>query len=263
MGHAPVRAGNVSIPFTSGHVFRHEVAALKATDELVSQSLLHQVTYSDYVGPYGPTVRLCLNPFYIRSRIPTRGYFNLWFISKRYVSIPFTSGHVFRHCLIIGPSNKVTVSQSLLHQVTYSDVIGMVKWWYPEGVSIPFTSGHVFRRALLVLFADEIGDVSIPFTSGHVFRPTPATPATPATKVSQSLLHQVTYSDSRSPGPQTQKTDVSIPFTSGHVFRLGVAGMFAYWEYVSQSLLHQVTYSDTVIGIVIGIVIGVSQSLLH
>ncbi len=38
----------------------------------------------------------CLNPFYIRSRIPTHRSWTLWSPGTRHVSIPFTSGHVFR-----------------------------------------------------------------------------------------------------------------------------------------------------------------------
>ncbi len=66
--------------------------------------------------------------------------------------------------------------------------------------------------------------------------------------MSQSLLHQVTYSDVRHPKRIRENLHVSIPFTSGHVFRLVIAviGILAApaGAQMSQSLLHQVTYSD-------------------
>ncbi len=187
----------------------------------VSQSLLHQVTYSDYLT----TVRQlfnrikCLNPFYIRSRIPTLKDETATRAGD--VSIPFTSGHVFRRTAFLPTTSGVSMSQSLLHQVTYSDLLGM---------------------------AAEVD----------------------AAQMSQSLLHQVTYSDNSKPKRQHFYVRVSIPFTSGHVFRPQRLAHEAVreneclnpfyirsriptldhllWNHLSrlsQSLLHQVTYSDT------------------
>ncbi len=136
----------VSIPFTSGHVFRHVFLAVLLRQEVSSQSLLHQVTYSDNSWLLRPDLSFtCLNPFYIRSRIPTSRNTKRN-TGKMIVSIPFTSGHVFRQrwreneeirgrCLnpfyirsripTFGNTARngsgVRMSQSLLHQVTYSD----------------------------------------------------------------------------------------------------------------------------------------------
>ncbi len=137
----------------------------------MSQSLLHQVTYSD--------PRLLSD------------FVAFW----NNVSIPFTSGHVFRQYWLKWSEDSDSGSQSLLHQVTYSDNRGYRGRLLPTLVSIPFTSGHVFR---LELNLDEnwlYYVVSIPFTSGHVFR-----------QLREKLVKKF--------------PDVSIPFTSGHVFRL-------------------------------------------
>ncbi len=163
----------------------------------MSQSLLHQVTYSDEANVASlRKLRACLNPFYIRSRIPT------WFVlllqrsTGNLVSIPFTSGHVFR---LLDTNPEATIyemSQSLLHQVTYSDPLSPIIKAKPKKksqsllhqvtysdrisfadfkisnkkVSIPFTSGHVFRQQKRRLRTSSTTRVSIPFTSGHVFR---------------------------------------------------------------------------------------------
>ncbi len=166
----------VSIPFTSGHVFRRLHKSWANEKLIVSQSLLHQVTYSD-AG-----------------------------LNKEIV-------------------DSIRVSQSLLHQVTYSDAENGSMPAGLERVSIPFTSGHVFRQwanrktsALLVpclnpfyirsripttsvlrRVAESAADVSIPFTSGHVFRPGDGPIEEEMSRMSQSLLHQVTYSDASRP----------------------------------------------------------------
>ncbi len=66
------------------------------TITMLSQSLLHQVTYSDIIKKDWAALVEGLNPFYIRSRIPT-GFDDFY-------------------------ETDFEVSQSLLHQVTYSDV---------------------------------------------------------------------------------------------------------------------------------------------
>ena len=162
----------------------------------MSQSLLHQVTYSDLPNFRPISFRpKCLNPFYIRSRIPTSG------------------GD--------GYDDLGSVSQSLLHQVTYSDTVehaaqpGNRQCLNPfyirsriptsttmtkkrkRDVSIPFTSGHVFRHLHRRSSLRRFGLVSIPFTSGHVFRPLLLSWGCAQKQMSQSLLHQVTYSDRR------------------------------------------------------------------
>ncbi len=89
--------------------------------QMLSQSLLHQVTYSD--GTF------FMNYFVARavsqSLLHQVTYSDFWerVLSKRTqdVSIPFTSGHVFRHLSKIKFGEPKAMSQSLLHQVTYSD----------------------------------------------------------------------------------------------------------------------------------------------
>ena len=209
----------------------------------MSQSLLHQVTYSDSASVTEKSRLGCLNPFYIRSRIPT--------------SISLS--------LSLCPAK----SQSLLHQVTYSDsrqpqrISGQCMCLNPFYIRsrIP-TKPVIFsvqqstclnpfyiRSRIPTAGRGRSGEgntnVSIPFTSGHVFRqqkkkkknrgsygclnpfyirsriPTKSDQRSdhPA-ELSQSLLHQVTYSDT------------CVEYADGES------------EAVSQSLLHQVTYSD-------------------
>ncbi len=167
----------------------------------MSQSLLHQVTYSDSRLNYGKRLSIwCLNPFYIRSRIPTEGAPAGRGGPGNRVSIPFTSGHVFRQLIEEGERlRQQEMSQSLLHQVTYSDKM--------EITVAPGQSPHV----------------SIPFTSGHVFRRT----QTETLCVCDLSCLNPFYIRSRIPTPGSQRkgrcetVSVSIPFTSGHVFRHG------------------------------------------
>ncbi len=139
--------------------------------KLMSQSLLHQVTYSDGAPKRRKkSCYRCLNPFYIRSRIPTE----------------------------IPKDRKIQrgMSQSLLHQVTYSDKITEIRFGLRQLCLNPF---YIRSR--------------IPTFFGHkrFLR---------WLLMSQSLLHQVTYSDGhRLLGRADLDRDVSIPFTSGHVFR--------------------------------------------
>ncbi len=225
---------SVSIPFTSGHVFRRGSSSSGPRLPEPSQSLLHQVTYSDrrrprfvrerpsslnpfYIRSRIPTFRSdeegvfeeCLNPFYIRSRIPTWGKDHAWRIAKL-VSIPFTSGHVFRR------------------------VVTFLTWFSPN-VSIPFTSGHVFRQTYFNYLA-----VTKQLSQSLLHQVTYSDRSHPidivrSLRMSQSLLHQVTYSDSSGPRPEATYTlEVSIPFTSGHVFRpQEISSMYCFFVNVS------------------------------
>ena len=166
----PKGQASVSIPFTSGHVFRREKSMLDESANPVSQSLLHQVTYSDY-GNCAASVVLphCLNPFYIRSRIPT----------------------------IVGDLifDKKLMSQSLLHQVTYSDLIQIGEISFSFDVSIPFTSGHVFRHPKKPP-AEKKEAVSQSLLHQVTYSDCRPKTGVQRSQKSQSLLHQVTYSDS-------------------------------------------------------------------
>ncbi len=161
----------VSIPFTSGHVFRPGL--IRALRRFHSSCL-----NPFYIRSRIPTPSIyhansihtnCLNPFYIRSRIPTAIKRDGEWVPYE-VSIPFTSGHVFRPRELMARALFLLLSQSLLHQVTYSDEKKMAVIIVNIDVSIPFTSGHVFRRRLEGDRSCSGRYVSIPFTSGHVFR---------------------------------------------------------------------------------------------
>ncbi len=112
----------------------------------MSQSLLHQVTYSDkIIKTRKLPISRRLNPFYIRSRIPTP--------QKGMDSI-----------------ETKTVSQSLLHQVTYSDKDEKIFILFCQKCLNPF-----YIRSRIPTLKDVVPTnfgqvVSIPFTSGHVFR---------------------------------------------------------------------------------------------
>ncbi len=87
----------VSIPYSSGHLFRCGITARNYGAEiLLSQSLIHQVIYSVYF-----TLQLALS-------------------SPSQVSIPYSSGHLFRLLLLECLQCGAILSQSLIHQVIYS-----------------------------------------------------------------------------------------------------------------------------------------------
>ncbi len=198
----------VSIPFTSGHVFDRAKIPGVQNECWLSQSLLHQVTYSDgiisaiigsrksglnpfYIRSRIPTAIVilavaflagCLNPFYIRSRIPTHRHPHRTCHGRK-VSIPFTSGHVFRRRSRPMRLGARCMSQSLLHQVTYSDM-KTVKGFRCSCAKClnPFYIRSRIPTGIPQRFSRQ-------------------------KKASQSLLHQVTYSDfdlSCSKGPQNQ-----------------------------------------------------------
>ncbi len=344
-----LKSGDVSIPFTSGHVFRLVEGYYGPEATLMSQSLLHQVTYSDY---YPPPMKLgeirmsqsllhqvtysdsiyntaetrkakCLNPFYIRSRIPTliflQGHdFHFPCLNPFYIRSRIPTGGSYgyvgyqRPCLNPfyirsriptkgsdeSPVPSPKVSQSLLHQVTYSDIIVL-------GV---LSAGFIMSQSLLhqVTYSDKgnvlrlvfrsrclnpfyirsripthpatlepewiIRKVSIPFTSGHVFRLVrPQDGRTPRHKclnpfyirsriptkrgpprekmfliMSQSLLHQVTYSDFAAPDTKAEIRQCLNPFyIRSRIPTLAARFLGRNWFRMSQSLLHQVTYSDS------------------
>ena len=213
--------GKVSIPFTSGHVFRREAGGRQGRrDQPVSIPFTSGHVFRPTASPADNIHLWSLNPFYIRSRIPTSATTSPR-PSKPIVSIPFTSGHVFRQ---LGDPRGFThvaiVSQSLLHQVTYSDsnrrlareplnrclnpfyIRSRIPTRVPRhptkfsfSVSIPFTSGHVFRqwsRSSATVVAR--GCLNPFYIRSRI--PTAYVEADAAnTWKSQSLLHQVTYSD--------------------------------------------------------------------
>ncbi len=143
----------------------------------LSQSLLHQVTYSDPCRSAGegrcPRARVSIpftsgHVFRLRAKPKKRGGYYV-------VSIPFTSGHVFRRPGSRCRPRRSGMSQSLLHQVTYSDN------------STSMSSGSNWlgsSQSLLhqVTYSDSFANLKERRDN----------------MVSQSLLHQVTYSDTPS-----------------------------------------------------------------
>ena len=163
-----------------------------------SQSLIHQVIYS----------------------VPDSGYCILEPAAA--VSIPYSSGHLFRSRKRIWLLRSCGRSQSLIHQVIYS------------------------VRNILRRFVESIEDVSIPYSSGHLFRWRLRELITRLKLESQSLIHQVIYSVSEAPAgiPGTRLEPVSIPYSSGHLFRSGRRSSSSRISpRMSQSLIHQVIYS--------------------
>ncbi len=163
------------------------------------------------------------------------------------VSIPYSSGHLFR-CKgqVFITSEQARMSQSLIHQVIYS--VNCEAWnpGLPRIVSIPYSSGHLFRFIGQVLSGDKLIEsqslihqviysvpnkwiclttgltlVSIPYSSGHLFR--------------WGRMWN---------GKLPFHFAVSIPYSSGHLFRCGVTeAAAAVFSQRSQSLIHQVIYS--------------------
>ncbi len=164
----------VSIPYSSGHLFRFVFASpipalmAKCLNPLfirssiplyfffrqrrcfirLSQSLIHQVIYSVGISPRNRGAEIQrLNPLFIRSSIPFNSSRVKFRMVLDFVSIPYSSGHLFR-----------------------SD-------WLPRHlrplcgcVSIPYSSGHLFRFVPSGRHADLEQYVSIPYSSGHLFR---------------------------------------------------------------------------------------------
>ncbi len=163
----------VSIPYSSGHLFRLRIKKrYKATAERsqslihqviysvapavgfpqrpadLSQSLIHQVIYS--VGFIKSAFRIIhpgLNPLFIRSSIPFRKRAGHLRPALSAVSIPYSSGHLFRSSAFL------------------------MNWRNaPRPVSIPYSSGHLFRYKqgdTLYLVDDSLNPLfirsSIPF----------------------------------------------------------------------------------------------------
>ncbi len=218
--HTSLEFMDVSIPFTSGHVFRLPNGRRTSPRSWMSQSLLHQVTYSDFTKGNGSFDQAMSQSLLHQVTYSDTSWHWEWLATACTVSIPFTSGHVFR------PRRKSGLRSP------------------KSSVSIPFTSGHVFRPRRKSGLRSPKSSVSIPFTSGHVFRHSVSMVSMQQEKclnpfyirsriptkimkqaiitilVSQSLLHQVTYSDKENAKRRGSESEiVSIPFTSGHVFR--------------------------------------------
>ncbi len=114
-----------------------------------SQSLIHQVIYSVARTIEGPDEegRAGLNPLFIRSSIPFLPGKKGYEMSATPVSIPYSSGHLFRS----GCRNFAGTAT--------------------RDVSIPYSSGHLFRFEGSRLGTTEPrSSVSIPYSSGHLFR---------------------------------------------------------------------------------------------
>ena len=137
----------VSIPYSSGHLFRFEdLPPGSGGGFLKSQSLIHQVIYS-------------VTGIKLDSRRIERG-----------VSIPYSSGHLFRLPREREMTRRRPKSQSLIHQVIYS--VKTTKDWTESG-----------RSSLNPLFIRS----SIPFLISIDWNQARFT-------ASQSLIHQVIYS---------------------------------------------------------------------
>ncbi len=89
--------GKVSIPYSSGHLFRSKILPDISIGCGGSQSLIHQVIYSvpDEEGSSQGSYP-CLNPLFIRSSIPFSGRAGRIAARSAGVSIPYSSGHLFR-----------------------------------------------------------------------------------------------------------------------------------------------------------------------
>ncbi len=173
---------NVSIPFTSGHVFRLKGRALR---RILGMPVSIPFT-SGHVFRRGNITIVegglleCLNPFYIRSRIPTEkngSFSNPGGMSQSLL-------HQVTYSDLIRGNQEVAeamVSQSLLHQVTYSDD----RFSFNEGVDYGMSQSLLHQ----VTYSDSI--------SPNILKRT--------ISWSQSLLHQVTYSDLGGPESKARR----------------------------------------------------------
>ncbi len=238
----------VSIPYSSGHLFRSLALGSMPRAKEMSLNPLFIRSSIPFLGWDGTPGRIwtSLNPLFIRSSIP-----------------------LFNEA---GKQTKRSGSQSLIHQVIYS-VAKSRRWSSPDRsrVSIPYSSGHLFRfhrqgqktlneqcslnplfirSSIPFLHLDELGLAinrslnplfirsSIPFRQVRAF-------IQKRWATSQSLIHQVIYSVSWSHQPERLPlvglnplfirssiplsslggregrcpVRVSIPYSSGHLFR--------------------------------------------
>ena len=88
------------------------------------------------------------------------------------------------------------LSQSLIHQVCYSDLTPTVLCPLASNVAIPYSSGLLFGRSLEVILKKPAGG-------------------------SQSLIHQVCYSDTSWRYTRWERRRVAIPYSSGLLFGPG------------------------------------------
>ncbi len=214
---------HVSIPYSSGHLFRWPLTACAfSRPRRASQSLIHQVIYSVYAAARRQRTgrKAGLNPLFIRSSIPLLESSSIHGGSSESQSlihqvIYSVLGEMPReremtrrrsqsliHQVIysvmrrIKKRFKITAeSQSLIHQVIYS--VGKISARFAAGrdfVSIPYSSGHLFRssiRSITTFACRSLNPLfirsSIPFCplASHIRQPSPK---------SQSLIHQVIYS---------------------------------------------------------------------
>ena len=111
------------------------------------------------------------------------------------------------------------VSQSLIHQVCYSDVEEQSFIMEGERVAIPYSSGLLFGPVVM--------------KSGNSFGR------------SQSLIHQVCYSDTFEKAVDTVVVLCRNPLFIRSAIRTCEKRSIGRGNISSQSLIHQVCYSDT------------------
>ena len=128
----------------------HQVSVSDVTENrslsrlIESQSLIHQVSVSDGKSKNGARKWLSLNPLFIRSQFQIiQG--GMVFTVAIFVSIPYSSGLSFRCLYFDGVDDAITTSQSLIHQVSVSDLNTIKIINGNIRVSIPYSSGLSFR----------------------------------------------------------------------------------------------------------------------
>ncbi len=170
--HERTQRSGVSIPFTSGHVFRQSKQFSRLPNGKCRLNPFYIRSRIPTMWRENEEIKgRCLNPFYIRSRIPTTGRSRGYMASGKCLNPFYIRSRI--------PTTKIKPSLDV-----------------KVDVSIPFTSGHVFRHSEKPHLRKNVS-VSIPFTSGHVFRHPSSLFPSLRFWPSQSLLHQVTYSDKR------------------------------------------------------------------
>ena len=217
----------------------------RAADPEESQSLIHQVSVSDFLDcPLGPAV------FLSQSLIHQVSVSDVEIIEQH--------------------ERNQRKSQSLIHQVSVSDFITRDVMDTIEWVSIPYSSGLSFRYFYDYCDGGSHDTVSIPYSSGLSFRYWNMGNKIPAgLRQSQSLIHQVSVSDTepnanavkiykerlnplfirsqfqmlKKPGMRKKKQGLNPLFIRSQFQIYLKIHFYAFFSW-SQSLIHQVSVSD-------------------
>ena len=162
--------------------------------EKLSQSLIHQVCYSDSRVRREVTIRQeCRNPLFIRSAIRTLTQ-GPRICKNHLVAIPYSSGLLFGHNVGFDDSFlRMFCRNPLFIRSAIRTGRDGGRYDASQLVAIPYSSGLLFGPWLQRFENRHGGSVAIPYSSGLLFGHEKW--LMERLQGSQSLIHQVCYSD--------------------------------------------------------------------